>query len=631
MYADGDSRLIQKSCGLPCGGVDGSHIDDVQSLQLSLEREIMNSEKFFASNEMIEERYKRSQDKSQGSKNKRSGVEFEVNVDRKNIEKMAKLKEFASGKHSMKALDRDDGCAECEKFSDHSVIEFHLRLPRALDCDNDTDVCPDRPELKLKIELVEKPLECDEGVAAVVPVVNSQCLFASSSLPQPACFVSNCLPSDHLFSVVSHNKEHLRHQSNPKNLTKNKRKAKDLKVNLRDSSLNTKFRAVISPSSSPKSCIWKLDTKSYKSFELSVPALMLPHVSVYEESLLNPTYNLEFCTLSNGSSYWFTTSSDEIYIMYNNPYPVEENVVFSASLHKGKCAPPVAVHNGNHVWESSESGGRALYSCDAGYSLQGDAVVVCDMTGEWGDAPACHPIVAMSDAPDATAQTSADDAVWISSNVSQYDNKTGESEQNNVAEGEEEISHGTATPYLGSALNRTEEESYDEDYYDSDDDYYDDYTAEEYDYLPEFNATTSPPLDSPDTSSILPSVVVGSNETVEVYGNYSSVDDVADVRALLKALSIDERAIMFLIMGCCGLLVLLVLLLIIACIVVRKRRHHGRAVRKFDTFQNPIYEKTVVSVPLKGDDEDEKRPPSTPPLAIKAEMEDLSDSTVMEQ
>ncbi|XP_018023437.1 uncharacterized protein LOC108679344 [Hyalella azteca] len=656
IYTDGESLLLDHSCLMECSNQPSTNaaaasydlLADVRNLQLSLEKEIIDSEIFLASNEKIEER------------SKRSDLKFEVNVDRKNIEKMARLKEFASGKHSTKALDiikKPGDCTVCPSFKDHKLIELHLRLPRNLDCLNNTDVCLGRPELIMKIELIEKPLECSDSVMAVWPLSNldAACRYSSESLPAPSCLVTSCHPSEILVPKSDGIKEHLRHEASSKKISvKNKRRAKNLKRMLETSSAFVeKFEIVLIPSESHKVCFWKLDTTFRKNLELIIPLIILPHINVFDGSLLAPRWNVEFCPVSNSSSYWLQASGDEVYIVYSNPYPLEEETTIVVHLHTGPCEPPNLVAHAQMSWTSSSSGGRAVYVCDELFSMHGAAEVMCDDRGSWGPLPSCHSqyknkSTSVSDEPDSTAASPTHDgAMWLLANGSLHSERNNKSAGYSAGESSDFVyspadgaldgnepfmlEPSRSAPHDGTQsgdYDEEEEEEEEDGKVDGGDNY--DYNETEYDYLPEYNTTTK------NLTSLINGSVVTliPNRSSDAWGNSSFTDDITDVRSLLKALSIDENKLIYFLAGCCGLLLLIVLLSVVTCFLMRRRRHPARVVRKFDTFQNPIYEKTVVNVPLEGDfteDEDEKRPPSTPPLALKAEMEDLSDSTVMEQ
>lgn len=91
----------------------------------------------------------------------------------------------------------------------------------------------------------------------------------------------------------------------------------------------------------------------------------------------------------------------------------------------------------------------------------------------------------------------------------------------------------------------------------------------------------------------------------------------------LLNLNLEEDMKLYVIIGGAGLTAL-VLIIIIAVIVYRKRYPMRLGLgRRFDTFQNPIYEKAVVRVPLQVEE--------PPPVEKKAsDVEEISNCTVLE-
>ena len=187
----------------------------------------------------------------------------------------------------------------------------------------------------------------------------------------------------------------------------------------------------------------------------------------------------------------------------------------------------------------------------------------------------------------------------------------------------------------GSAyINDTE--SIDEDYYDDvdDDDDYSDYynfNDTEYEYLPEFN--NSVPTAGSEETIILPS-----NETLKdvilLQANISSpMFGLEGFREMLRSLSIDEEMLPYVAAGVIAAIALFLCVICGLCCFLCRKRFSNRLGfgRQFDTFQNPIYEKTMTRVPVGADDDelDEEKQASEPldVKPIKTESEDLSDST----
>ncbi|KAB7497420.1 hypothetical protein Anas_09335 [Armadillidium nasatum] len=84
--------------------------------------------------------------------------------------------------------------------------------------------------------------------------------------------------------------------------------------------------------------------------------------------------------------------------------------------------------------------------------------------------------------------------------------------------------------------------------------------------------------------------------------------------------ALEDKMLLFIIIGSGVLLV--VIITVISLIICRNRSVRSGLNRKFDTFQNPIYEKPVVRVPIPNSDSD--------PSHEKLDLGDLSDSTVLD-
>lgn len=87
-------------------------------------------------------------------------------------------------------------------------------------------------------------------------------------------------------------------------------------------------------------------------------------------------------------------------------------------------------------------------------------------------------------------------------------------------------------------------------------------------------------------------------------------------------LSLEDDMTLYVIIGATGL-VGLIIVTIISVAIYRKRYPVRLGLgRKFDTFQNPIYEKTVVRMPMQVEDTEVERK--------KSDAEEMSDCTVLE-
>lgn len=124
-------------------------------------------------------------------------------------------------------------------------------------------------------------------------------------------------------------------------------------------------------------------------------------------------------------------------------------------------------------------------------------------------------------------------------------------------------------------------------------------------------------------SSIIPLNNDSSFKNIRLHNrNFSSslnrsLDDIV----LFSLSSFQENLIIFVVIGS-G--VIIVIIIIVIFLIIHKNRSSARSNlnRKFDTFQNPIYEKSVVPLPEADDERD--------PSLQKLDSGNLSDCTLLE-
>lgn len=115
-----------------------------------------------------------------------------------------------------------------------------------------------------------------------------------------------------------------------------------------------------------------------------------------------------------------------------------------------------------------------------------------------------------------------------------------------------------------------------------------------------------------------------SNDTwdTSLQPSINNTDDAGGIFTGLLNLNLEEDMYTIIIAGA-GLAGLLLLIIIITVVVYRKRYPMSGLGRRFDTFQNPIYEKAVVRVPLQVEE--------PPPEEKKAsDAEEISNCTMLE-
>ena len=52
--------------------------------------------------------------------------------------------------------------------------------------------------------------------------------------------------------------------------------------------------------------------------------------------------------------------------------------------------PPPPSLRGGYAYSGTEYGDQVTYDCECGYDLDGEQVLTCGETGEWGQPPCCR-------------------------------------------------------------------------------------------------------------------------------------------------------------------------------------------------------------------------------------------------
>ena len=69
----------------------------------------------------------------------------------------------------------------------------------------------------------------------------------------------------------------------------------------------------------------------------------------------------------------------------------EQMLLFNLTVPVIQCGPPPpAPKNGSSTHTGTSFSDKTRYSCDEGYRLEGNRVVLCEATGLWGTAPSCE-------------------------------------------------------------------------------------------------------------------------------------------------------------------------------------------------------------------------------------------------
>ena len=122
----------------------------------------------------------------------------------------------------------------------------------------------------------------------------------------------------------------------------------------------------------------------------NIPAIFLTYFNVAEK----------FVTLIiHGNKALSYPSQEDKYCLYCiinnfqcfNNLPLEAVIVYLLyNLIVISCgAPPPPPLSGEYDHTGLKYGDTATYTCDPGYAVEGNQILTCDSTGEWGQPPRC--------------------------------------------------------------------------------------------------------------------------------------------------------------------------------------------------------------------------------------------------
>ncbi|XP_045106086.1 uncharacterized protein LOC123501354 isoform X2 [Portunus trituberculatus] len=428
----------------------------------------------------------------------------------------------------------ENACQECKEVARGTMFELYLRQDTNLELEEGQNACQYIASFNITLDVindepeVKPPLACDKGFLATFPQAGDSCLINTTAVgTENHCLVPTCaediLSSDPLVERIEH-----------------------------------KFKA----SSLPETCVWRLNTEQHKQLTLSLSKDIRPHLTVFEDSLTNPRWDVQWCS-GHSDNYKLDTVSDTVFVVYHNTDgPTKKSSL--TITQQAACLIPPSLENGDVGFKRLESGMVALYSCNHGYTLIGPSKLRCK-DGAWSDPPVC-----LHD---------KDTVVKDDGDVMMDLNNEGETEVEKDGE-----DYTTSEPDIEGDQ---EMKLYPTFGFDQDDEYSSNDTLD----------TTQQP---------------SSNTTEGTGGIFTG----------LLNLNLKEDMYTIIIAGA-GLAGLLLLIIIITVVVYRKRYPMSGLGRRFDTFQNPIYEKAVVRVPLQVEE--------PPPEEKKAsDAEEISNCTMLE-
>lgn len=268
-------------------------------------------------------------------------------------------------------------CHECDAVPDGTMVELYVRLNAAAQASSEGEsVCQNLPSIfpNFNISLnvnnkkqdTEVPLDCDDGFSVNFPLSGDTCIVNSTFLTaEMHCIIPTCTDG-----VISPDMS------------------------------NEKIEHKFPPSIPSETCVWQLNTEQRKHLTLRFSKNIRPHLTVFEETLLNPKWNIEWCP-SFANEYKFETDATSIFIVYHNTQKLVKKGTLSVSAQTDMCLLPPKLENGNVEFKHLGSGTVAYYLCDKGFTLLGPTELRCKSRA-WDKPPICLPVdedKLMSDAP----------------------------------------------------------------------------------------------------------------------------------------------------------------------------------------------------------------------------------------
>nr|XP_027209552.1 uncharacterized protein LOC113803044 [Penaeus vannamei] len=333
---------------------------------------------------------------------------------------------------------------------------------------------------------------------------------------------------------------------------------------------NEKIEHKFQPESPTETCIWELNTEQRK------------HMTLRFSQNVRPTSQFTKIRCSTLSGTW------------NGVLP----------LGTSRSVPPPT---SSEKWKCKFLNVRSLaplpYTpADKGFSLLGPSEIRCK-NRSWEEPPVCishHKDKLMSDAPMGSIEIS--DSVNGSSLTSEN--------------GTFLISAPDSEPHgkMPGVMFPEQDLKNDEEEKETDTkDLYEDYDTDVHHEMLTNHSLGEVDEYETEISNLLP--IVNSTEAQEEENQLGIFTGLLDI-------SLEDDLTMYIIIGAAGLL--LFIIIVITSIVVYRKRYPVRLGlgRKFDTFQNPIYEKTVVRMPMQVEETEVGRK--------KSDAEEMSDCTVLE-
>ncbi|KAG0729985.1 Complement control protein C3 [Chionoecetes opilio] len=467
-------------------------------------------------------------------------------------------------------------CQECMEIVPERMFELYLRQNTILQLEEGQNACEFIASFNITLGVmsdepeVEDPPDCNKGFLANFPQSGESCIINTTQVGTEAhCLIPTCsegiLATDGLIEKIEH-----------------------------------KFKG----SFSPETCVWQLSTEQSKHLTLTFTQDVRPYLTVFEGSLMNPRWDMAWCPAYT-NNYKLQTEADTVFVVYHNTKALTKKGSVSITLQAAICLIPPSLENGNVEFQRLESGMVALYSCDDGYTLIGPAKLRC-RDGAWSDPPVClhDKDKLMSDAPMDSVESvdSANVTDLAPENDTSLSPDDGTEQQVKLEAAEEEQREEMME--ILEEKEKGEEEGVTSEPDTGDDVEIQIFTTSEIEWIEDYPSNDT--LDQP-----------------QLIVNATEVESSGGIFTALLNLTLEEDMKLYIIIAGAGLIGLIVII-IISVVVYRKKYPMRLGLgRRFDTFQNPIYEKAVVRVPLRIEE--------PPPEEKKAsDGEEISNCTVLE-
>lgn len=253
----------------------------------------------------------------------------------------------------------ETACQECKEITGGRMFELYLRQETSLKLEEGQNACEYIASFNITLDVVsdeseiDTPPDCDGGFLVNFPQSGDSCIINTTLLgTETRCLMPTCsegiLASDGLMEKVEHT-----------------------------------FKL----KSQPETCVWKLNTEQRKHLTLTFSQDIRPHLTVFEGSLMNPRWDMEWCP-AYSNNYKLETEANAVFVVYHNTNPLTKKGSLSITSQAAVCLIPPSLEHGNVEFKRLDSGMVAIYSCEHGYSLMGPPKLRCK-DGAWSDPPVC--------------------------------------------------------------------------------------------------------------------------------------------------------------------------------------------------------------------------------------------------